>query len=133
MLFYVSGDHKRNRVDVQYWSSQFIGHAAHVDLLKHFHESIGKIDPSKIIHVSMDGPKANMKFYNELTRHRLGVELPQMLNIAVKPGVKVTDWSCMIVRPNKQLINILRDLMFSLFFSSVPLDGWKISQWQRDL
>ena len=72
-----------NRVEVRYWDSQFLGHAAHMDILEHFNKSIEKIDPSKVIQVSMDGPSVNLKFYDKLVKFRQECELPQLINIGI--------------------------------------------------
>ena len=59
-------NHEKEKVDVRYWDSRFLGHAAHKDLLEHFNSALEEIDLSKIIQVSMDGPSVNWRFYNEL-------------------------------------------------------------------
>ena len=63
-------DNEDQQVEVRYWDSRFLGHAAHQDLLTHFNQCIEKLDASKIIQVSMDGPSVNLKFYKELVKYR---------------------------------------------------------------
>ena len=63
-------DGNTNRVAVRYLGSEFLGHATAVDLLTHFKQGISRLDPKRLLQVSMDGP-------NE----RNSEELPQLLNI----------------------------------------------------
>ena len=95
-------DVNNSKVQVRYWDSTFLGHSAANDLLQHFNDSVESINPSKIIHVSMDGPAVNHKFYKGLEDHREREELPKMINIgscnlhivhgAFKSGFESTDW-----------------------------------------
>ena len=95
-------DVNNSKVQVRYWDSTFLGHSAANDLLQHFNDSVESINPSKIIHVSMDGPTVNHKFYKGLEDHREREELPKMINIgscnlhivhgAFKSGFESTDW-----------------------------------------
>ena len=97
-------DSMENQVKVRYWDSKFLGHTAHMDLLKHFNQSIQNIDQSKIIQISFDGPSVNWLFYEKLAEYRqeeLQIE-QKMINIgscglhivhgAFKDGIKATDW-----------------------------------------
>ena len=56
------------QVKVRYWDSKFLGHSAHQDLLSHFNQSIDKIDLSKVVQISMDGPVVNLKFFEKLVK-----------------------------------------------------------------
>ena len=124
VIFLWFWNHKEEKVDVRYWDSRFLGHAAHKDLLKHFSSALEGIDLSKIIQVSMDGPSVNWKFYDELVKQRQEMELHQLINIgscglhiihgAFKTGVEKTDWCikntlkvvfkyCMILLPEGQI------------------------------
>ena len=77
----------------------FLGHSAANDILQHFSDSVESINPSKIIHVSIDGPAVNHK---GLEDHREREELPKMINIgscnlhivhgAFKSGFESTGW-----------------------------------------
>ena len=42
-----------------YWTSSFLVHSSHSNLLKHFNESLSGLDLSKMLQVSMDGPAVN--------------------------------------------------------------------------
>ena len=52
-------DVNNSKVQVCDWDSTFLGHSAANDLLQHFNDSVESINPSKIIHVSIDGPAVN--------------------------------------------------------------------------
>ena len=67
--------------DVRYWTSSFLGHSTHSDLLKHFNESLSGLHLSRMLQVSMDGPAVNWKFFDALMNYRSECELPQLINI----------------------------------------------------
>ena len=70
-------DVNNSKVQVRYWDSTFLGHSAANDLLQHFNDSVESIIQSKIIHVSMDGPAVNHKFYKGLEDYREGKNFPR--------------------------------------------------------
>ena len=74
-------DGNTNKVAVRYLGSEFLGHATAVDRLPHFKQWISRLDPKRLLQVSMDGPNVNWKFYTDLTKERNSEELPQLLNI----------------------------------------------------
>ena len=74
-------DGNTNKVAVRYLGSEFLGHATAVDLSTHFKQGISRLDPKRLLQVSMDGPNVNWKFYTDLTKERNSEELPQLLNI----------------------------------------------------
>ena len=47
------------------FSSRFLGHTRHLDLLTHFRGLTKDLNPSKRYQISMDGPNTNFKFFNE--------------------------------------------------------------------
>ncbi|GBL88251.1 hypothetical protein AVEN_22110-1 [Araneus ventricosus] len=55
-----------NKVRTQYLNSAFLGHSTANDLLLAFYKSVEKLDLSKLVQVSMDGPAVNWKFYQSL-------------------------------------------------------------------
>ena len=59
---------EKNKIEMRYWDSKFLGHAVHTDLLSHFLNTIKDIGKRNIIQVSMDGPSVNTKFYTELVK-----------------------------------------------------------------
>ena len=74
---------------IRYWdgnTNKFLGHATAVDLLTHFKQGISRLDPKRLLQVSMDGPNVNLKFYTDLTKERNSEELPQLLNIGIAVG-----------------------------------------------
>ena len=93
-------DNHDQQVKVRYWDSKFLGHTTNKDLLIEFNKSVDIIDLSKIIQVSMDGPSVNLKFMQELIKHR--EELEMMIDIgtcglhvvhgAFKCGIESTEW-----------------------------------------
>ena len=115
-------------MDVRYWDSRFLGHAAHKDLLEHFNSALEGIDLSKIIQVSMDGPSVNWRFYNEVVKQRQEMELHQLINIgscglhiihdAFKTGVEKTEWC--IKNALKGSFQILHDTPARSDCSSIP-------------
>lgn len=56
-------DSNLNKVFTQYLTSAFFGHGTAEDKLKSFYEVTEKIDLSKLLQISMDGPNVNWKFY----------------------------------------------------------------------
>ena len=63
-------DGNTNKVAVRYLGSEFLGHATAVDILTHFKQGISRLDPKRLLQVSMDGPNVNLKFYTDLTKER---------------------------------------------------------------
>ena len=57
-------DEVNNQVKNRYWDSDFIGHSTAAEILKHFKGGTEKLDDSKMIQVSMDGPATNWKFFH---------------------------------------------------------------------
>ena len=74
-------DGNTNKVAVRYLGSEVLGHVTAVDLLTHFKQGISRLDPKRLLQVSMDGPNVNWKFYTDLTKERNSEELQQLLNI----------------------------------------------------
>ena len=68
-----------HRVKVRYYDSTFLGHSKNTDLLSHYNDAIMRIDSSKILQVSMDGPAVNHLFYQKLVRHREDVKITQLM------------------------------------------------------
>ena len=69
-----------NRVQVRYWDSSFMGHTTANDLLQHFTNTPKPINHSSIIHLSMDGPSVNHKFYRDMKEYREREKLLEMIN-----------------------------------------------------
>ncbi|XP_047123731.1 uncharacterized protein LOC124806683 [Hydra vulgaris] len=92
-----------DKVKVRYWTSAFLGHSAASDLLTHFNENLSRFDLSKMYQVSMDGPSTNLKFLDDLNKHRKDNEMPQLINIgscslhvihgAFKTAIESTAWN----------------------------------------
>ena len=61
-----------NASQVKSWcyGSSFLGHAIHKGLLKYFSEITRDLSPSKLYHISMDGPNINLKFLKEFSKRR---------------------------------------------------------------
>ena len=60
-------DVNASQVKSRYYGSSFLGHDTHKDLLKHFGEITKDLSPSKLCHISMDGPNVNLKFLKEFS------------------------------------------------------------------
>ena len=61
---------KDNEVKVRYLGSTFFGHATAVDLVKQFEDLTKDLDPTKLYQISMDGPRVNLKFLNDIMKKR---------------------------------------------------------------
>lgn len=94
--------HIDNTVRTRYVTSAFIGHATADDLLKSFYSCTEKLDLSKLVQVSMDGPSVNWKFF-KLLQENLRKEYDfecidigscglHILNNAFKKGESATEW-----------------------------------------
>ena len=62
---------------------QFLGHSTAIDLLQALKKGTSKLNPYKLLQVSMDGSNANIKFTQELIndRKRSDPKLPIMLQL----------------------------------------------------
>lgn len=93
----------------RYVGSEFLGHNTAVDILSHFKKGTEELDPRKLLHVSMDGPNVNHKFFKDLNAERASAGYPDLLNVGtcslhtVHGSLKCTtiDW---------KIENILRSL-----------------------
>ena len=54
-----------SQVKVRYFESSFLGHGTSSDILGHFSKIIKDMNAAHLYQVSMDGPNANLKFYQE--------------------------------------------------------------------
>ena len=89
----------------QYFNSQFMGHTAATDLLQHLKCSLSKFSYSKLLQISMEGPRVNWKLYSLLCedREKDDADMPKLLNIgscglhvvhgAFYSGCHATDWN----------------------------------------
>ena len=68
-------------VKTRYVSSSFMGHARAVDLMSHFSDLCKGFNLRDAIQVSMDGPKVNWKFYQDLAENIKSEHEVQLLNI----------------------------------------------------
>ena len=69
------------QIEVIYWDSQFLRHAISDDLLGNFNKSLVRLDLSQIIQISMDNPRVNWCFYDEVVENKEEVEPHQLINI----------------------------------------------------
>lgn len=76
-----SWDCVEQRSRVRYWETSYLGHSTHTDLLDHFNKSVGTLDPSKMVQVSMDGPSVNHKFYKKFSDERSDSEISALVDI----------------------------------------------------
>ena len=94
-----------DKVVSQYFDSQFMGHTVATDLLQHLKCSLSKFSYSKLLQISMDGPRVNWKLYSLLCedREKDDADMPNLLNIgscglhvvhgAFYSGCRATDWN----------------------------------------
>ena len=54
-------------------------HTTNKDLVVEFNKSVDIINLSKIIQISMDGPSVNLKFLQELVKHREELEIEEKM------------------------------------------------------
>ena len=54
-----------SQVKVRYFESSFLGHGTSSDILGHFSKIIKDMNAAHLYQVSMDGPNANLMFYQE--------------------------------------------------------------------
>ena len=91
-----------NKVKVRYWDSSFMGHTTANYLLQHFTTITDAMNHLSIIHLSMDEPYVNHKFYRNLKKYFEREKLPEMINFgswnlhillhgAFKSGCESTD------------------------------------------
>ena len=59
----------------------FLGHTTHLDLVKSFNEGLERLDLSKLVQMSMDGPNTNLKFLQELKKERAELELSSLIDL----------------------------------------------------
>ena len=95
----------RDKVVSQYLQSQFLGHASAQDLVSAFKQGTSKLNPSKMLQVSMDGPNVNFKFLSDLQddRKKEDPDLPGILQLgscslhivhgAFSTGIQKTGWN----------------------------------------
>ena len=70
-------------MESQYWKSKFLGHVTAADLVTEFEKCMEEVDQSKMFQISMDGPSANWKFFNSVTKKREEDELPALIILLV--------------------------------------------------
>ena len=75
-------DMNASQVKSRYYGSSFLGHATHKDLLKHFGEITKNLSPSKLYHISMDGPNVNLKSLKEFSKLRAGDSVHSLADIS---------------------------------------------------
>ena len=106
----------KNRVEVWYLDSMFLGHTAARNLLHNFNLATSKLSAPNMIQVSMDGPNVNWAFYN-LLKSREEKELSSLATIgscglhimhgAFKAGAEATGWN--VAKRLKALWTLFRD------------------------
>ena len=107
----------KNRVEVRYLDSMFLGHTAARNLLHNFNLATSKRSAPNMIQVSMDGPNVNWAFYNLLLKSREEKELSSLVAIgscglhimhgAFKAGAEATGWN--VAKRLKALWTLFRD------------------------
>ena len=95
-------DHSEQKAQIKFWSSSYLGHSTHSDLLENFNSCVDGLDPSTMVKVSMDGPSVTWKFYNALNNQRDECKLPTLIDIgscslhivngAFQSGAENTGW-----------------------------------------
>ena len=65
-----------------YFGSEFLGHTKASDLLEKFLQGLQSLNQANMVHVSVDGPSTNSKFYEEFVKQKDAEELPTLINMA---------------------------------------------------
>lgn len=96
-------DNTTDRIVTRYLTSVFMGHSTAEDTLKAFQNATNKLDLSKLIQLSMDGPAVNWKFFHIVQKQikdefdkqllNLGSCGLHVLNNAFKKGNRVSKWN----------------------------------------
>ena len=91
-----------NMVKVRYWDSQFQYGAPADTLLNSLNISLSKLDTSKMIQLSMDGPNVNRAILKGMQKEREELEIPVLEDVgscglhvvsgAFQNGVKSSEW-----------------------------------------
>lgn len=91
-----------NLVNTRYLTSVFLGHSTAEDILESFHKAVSKLQLSKMLQISMDGPAVNWKTFNLIQQEMktefnkelldLGSGGLHIVNNAFKNGCKASEW-----------------------------------------
>lgn len=107
--------------DTRYIGSQFMGHGTAEDMIIHFNEGIKDLNTvrNKLIHISMDGPNVNWKFFYLFYQQFMKDHGCSMVNIGsyglnivhnvFKTGAQATEWN---------ISSLLSSLYYLLFKDS---------------
>ena len=92
----------KNKVQVHYWDSMFLGHETAADLLKKINDGLAGLDLSKKNQVSMDRPSVNWKVLWDMKIEREEAGLNNLVNIGscnlhvvhgtLKSATEATKW-----------------------------------------
>ena len=66
---------------MRFWDAKFLGHTTSKDIYDNFIEATKKLDPSKLLSVSIDCPNVNLKFIELMQSNRDENELPALIDI----------------------------------------------------
>lgn len=111
---------KGRQIVTSYFVSKFLGHTRASDLKRVFTNALEKLNPNKLLQISMDGPRTNFSFLAELTadRNQSDPDIPKLLETgscslhiihgALSTGIQKSGWN---------LGKLLR-AMFNLFDSA---------------
>lgn len=92
-----------NMVEVRYFGSQFLGHPTAENLVEAFRQATAGVSLRKLLHLSMDGPAVNFKFF-ELISKALSLDPSDPLPIdigscslhtihnSLRRGICASDW-----------------------------------------
>ena len=117
-----------DRVVTQYLNSQFMGHTTADELLENLKSSLAQVNNTKLLQISMDGPRVNWKLLSLLCedREKQDADLPKLLNIgscglhvihgAFCTGCKATEW---------KVEGVLRSLWYLFHDSPARRDDFK--------
>ena len=82
---------------------KFLGHTRSNDLVKAFNDGFNKLDLTKLVQISMDGPNSNPTFLSEMKKLRIEDELASRIDIgscnlhaihgAFKTGSESSGWN----------------------------------------
>ena len=73
-------DEDTDKMCTRYFGSQFLDKAAETDLKFHLKKAVEKLDLSKLLQISIDGPSVKLKLYREFAAER-SEEYPSATNL----------------------------------------------------
>ena len=75
---------KNHRIMTRYLTSEFLQRAECENLLQKFDNNISKLDGTKLLQISSDGPNVNLKFLRLMDEKRSELDVPPLIDIGTR-------------------------------------------------